>query len=81
MATHWRVTYPGYRDEQISTSRQEYRIRGDTIIIGFFQPCPTSALCIQNRKGLLSDSTLSLGGAELPGSPSTLHLYRQASGF
>jgi hypothetical protein len=80
-ATHWRVTYPGYTEEQTSTSRQEYRIRGDTIIIGSFRPCPINAICMANREGLLNDSILLLAEAELPGPTSTLYFYRRAPGF
>lgn len=59
---------------------QEYRLRGQVLEIGSFQPCPPNALCVGNEIGTVSGphlevrSSLYRTGAELP---RLLYLYQQ----
>jgi hypothetical protein len=47
-------------EENTYTLRQQYRLKGDSIEIGSFQPCPAGAMCVGNLHGELTDSTLAI---------------------
>ena len=57
--------------------RGEYRFRGDSIEIGFFGTCRD--LCVPNRLGVVSDSTLVLEYLIFMGSGPHSFLYRLVS--
>jgi len=58
MAEHRRVEPP--LTEGTYTYTYDYRINGNLIEIGSFQPCPANANCAPNRVGTIFGSTLRL---------------------
>jgi hypothetical protein len=74
---HWRYVYqPSHAEEGTFTANAEYRITGDNITVGSFQPCPANALCEGNKVGKYTSTTLTLAYANNPGAP--VFLYRIA---
>jgi hypothetical protein len=58
---HLSHVYLQYPPEETSYAlRQGYRMKGDSIEIGSFQPCPPGAMCVGNLHGVLTDSTLAI---------------------
>lgn len=73
-AEHWRYVHqPNQTEEGTLILRQEYRITDHSITVGSFKPCPANAICIGNRVGKLTGTTLTLA-YENPTAP--LYLYR-----
>jgi hypothetical protein len=69
-ADHWRRVYPPNPAEEATLSlQQEYRISGDNITVGSFTPCPENAVCIGNKTGKITESTLTLSYADSPTAP------------
>jgi hypothetical protein len=60
MTEHRRVEGPGILTEATYTNTFDYRIHGDKIEIGSFEPCPINAICAPNMIGTISNSGLSL---------------------
>lgn len=56
--SHVYLQYPA--EDNTIALHQEYRIKGDSIEIGSFQPCPPGAMCVGNLHGELTDSTLAI---------------------
>ena len=78
-ADHWRRVYPVNRIEEATLSlRQEYRITGEDIAVGSFTPCPPNALCIGNKIGKITESTLTLSYDD-PTAP--VYFYRRLVPF
>jgi hypothetical protein len=74
---HWRNVYqPNHVEEGTFTANAEYRITGDNITVGSFQPCPYNALCEGNKVGKFTSTTLTLAYANNPTAP--VFLYRIA---
>jgi hypothetical protein len=75
-AERWRRVYPvNQADEATLTLDQKYRITRGTIIVGSFTPCPPNALCIGNKIGTITESTLTLSYDD-PNAP--VYFYRRA---
>jgi hypothetical protein len=72
---HIKSVFQNNSSESTYSLRFEYRIRGDSIEIGSFQPCPD--ICAGNRVGVISDSTvvLTVGYNSYPTNP-IIYLYR-----
>jgi len=74
---HWRYVYqPNHVEEGTFTANAEYRITGDNITVGSFQPCPANALCEGNKVGEFTSTTLTLAYENNPTAP--VFLYRLA---
>ena len=74
-AEHWRRVYPVNRtDENTLSLLQEYRITDGDIVVGSFTPCPPNALCIGNKIGMITESTLTLS-YDYPNAP--VYFYRR----
>ncbi len=74
---HWRYVYqPNHAEEGTFTANAEYRIAGNNITVGSFQPCPANALCEGNKVGKFTSTTLTLAYANNPTAP--VFLYRLA---
>jgi hypothetical protein len=74
---HWRYVYqPSHAEEGTFTANAVYRISGDNITVGSFQPCPANALCEGNKVGKYTSTTLTLAYANNPAAP--VFLYRIA---
>ena len=74
---HWRYVYqPNPVEEGTFTANVEYRITGDNITVGSFQPCPANANCEGNKVGKITSTTLTLAYANNPTAP--VFLYRIA---
>jgi len=74
---HWRYVYPpNHLEEGTFTANAEYRITGDDITVGSFQPCPANALCEGNKVGKFTSTTLTLAYANNATAP--VFLYRLA---
>ena len=73
---HLRHAYLAYIPEQkTSAFRYQYRLAGDGITVGFFGHCPD--ICIPNRVGTITESSLSLIESYNPYPvPSVIRLYR-----
>ena len=75
-----RVTYENLKTGEMRTSdasvTAEYRVKGDSIAIGYFTPCPANALCISNDAGVVADGVLLVRSARY-GGPKDLS-YRAA---
>lgn len=56
------LTYLPTGEEVVSdvTFESEYRIRGSTVEIGRFEPCPPNALCLPNDVGMVRNGRLEL---------------------
>jgi hypothetical protein len=74
---HIKSVFQNNSSENTYTTRAEYRVRGDSIEIGFFKPCPPGVLCIGNTLGMIADSSVALtvGYNPYPTNPTT-YLYR-----
>ena len=74
---HRQTVFQGASTENTVAVRRQYRIRGDTIEIGSFSPCPPNADCISNTLGVLADSSIALtvGYNSFPTNP-IIYLYR-----
>jgi hypothetical protein len=74
---HVKSVFQGNASESTYSLRREYRIRGDSIEIGSFTPCPPGALCVANQLGVVADSTVALtvGYNPYPTNP-IIYLYR-----
>lgn len=57
---HRQTIFQGTSSENTIAIRHQYRIRGDSIEIGFFTPCPPGADCISNTFGVVADSSIAL---------------------
>ncbi len=57
---HIKSVFQNNASENTYSLRREYRIRGDSIEIGSFKPCPPGADCIGNQLGVVADSTVAL---------------------
>jgi hypothetical protein len=74
---HWRYVYqPNQVEEGTFTANVEYRLTGDNIAVGFFQPCPANAIYEGNKVGKITSTTLTLAYENNPTSP--VFLYRIA---
>lgn len=51
---------------------QDYRVRGDSVEIGSFTPCPPNALCVANERGTFTENRLEL---KVPGWGGRLFLF------
>ena len=72
---HWRYVFPPNQvQEGTFTMPVEYRIDGDNITVGSFQPCPANALCEGNKVGKFTSTTLTLSYETTSTSP--VFLYR-----
>ena len=74
---HIKSVFQNNSSENTYSVRREYRVRGDSIEIGSFKPCPPGALCIANTVGVIADSTvaLTIGYNPYPTNP-IVYLYR-----
>ena len=73
---HFSQAYLQYpHEETTSVLHQEYRMKGDSIEIGGFKPCPPGAMCAGNLHGSLVDSTLAIAEWYNP-YPSNPVIYR-----
>jgi hypothetical protein len=74
---HNRSVFQGDSSENTVSLRRQYRVRGDSIEIGSFTPCPPGADCIGNTLGVLADSSIALtvGYISFPSNP-IIYLYR-----
>lgn len=74
---HWRYVFqPNQVEEGTFTANVEYRISGENIELGSFQPCPPNALCEGNKVGRFTSTTLTLSYADNTTAP--VFLYRLA---
>jgi hypothetical protein len=74
---HWRHVYqPNPTEEGTFTANVEYRITGNNITVGSFQPCPYNASCEGNKVGKITSTTLTLAYENNPTAP--VFLYRLA---
>jgi len=73
---HLRHAYLAYPpQEQTLASPSEYRVTGDSITVGFFGQCQD--LCIRNRVGVITESSVSLIDDYNPYPvPSVIRVYR-----
>jgi hypothetical protein len=73
--THARATPSNFGPPEFDTSKPgEFRIQGDSIEIGYFTSCPD--LCIPNRYGVISDSSVTLVDPVFFGSGAHTFLYK-----
>jgi hypothetical protein len=74
---HTKSVFQNSSSENTYSIRAEYRVRGDSIEIGFFKPCPPGVLCIGNTLGMIADSSVALtvGYNPYPTNP-IIYLYR-----
>jgi hypothetical protein len=79
---HIRSAFQNDSSESTIAFRRQYRIRGDSIEIGSFTPCPPGADCVGNSMGVLSDSSIALtvGYNSFPTNP-IIYLYRLVPSF
>ena len=79
---HSRSVFQGDSSENTVALRRQYRVRGDSIEIGSFTPCPLGVDCIGNSLGALSDSSIALtvGYNGFPTNP-IIYLYRLVPTF
>jgi len=79
---HNRSVFQNTSSENTYSVRREYRVRGDSIEIGAFKPCPPGALCIANTLGVIADSTvaLTIGYNPYPTNP-IVYLYRLVQSY
>jgi hypothetical protein len=74
---HWRYVYqPNQVEEGTFAANAEYRITGNNITVGSFQPCAANALCEANKVGEFTSATLTLAYENNPTAP--VFLYRLA---
>lgn len=74
---HWRHVYQSNQvEEGTFTANVEYRITGDNITVGSFQPCPADALCEGNKVGKYTSTTFTLAYVNNP--TAAVFLYRLA---
>lgn len=74
-ADHWRRVYPPNQTEEATLALQlEYRITGDDITVGSFKPCPSNALCMGNKVGKITSTTLTLAYTDNP--TAAVYVYR-----
>ena len=52
---------------------QDYRVRGDSVEIGTFEPCPPNALCVANERGAFTSARLQLNSVAWGGRTLLFH--------
>ena len=62
--SHVYLQYPS--EESTLVWQQAYRMKGDSIEIGSFKPCPGTVMCAGNLHGKLVDSTLTIAESYNP---------------
>ena len=60
-------TVTGEKRSSESSVTAEYRVKGDSIEIGSFTPCPINALCVANDLGVVADGVLVVRSARYGG--------------
>jgi len=72
-----REVVQGIPTETLYTSTLDYRIHGDHIEIGSFEPCPINAICAANLVGTISNGVLSLTIVQISIDGSIVYEYRR----
>ena len=60
LSEYRRNVYQGVATEATYTNAYDYRLNGNQIEIGSFQPCPANAVCIGNYTGTIDGANLAL---------------------
>jgi hypothetical protein len=75
LSEHRRNVYQGVATEATYTNNYEYRLNGDQIQIGYFQPCPANAVCFGFLTGTIDGSNLALIVARLTPTTDIVYFY------
>jgi hypothetical protein len=67
----------GVPSETLYTTTFDYRIQGDQIEIGSFEPCPINAICAANITGTIANGVLSLMIVQVSIDGSIVYEYQQ----
>lgn len=75
LSEHRRNVYQGVATDATYTNAYDYRLNGNQIEIGSFQPCAPNALCMGNFTGTLDGANLVLTVAHLTPTTDIVYFY------